>query len=62
LEKVEIPLAVIPTEFPPPIFVVAASVFMFLSSAALSSRELFRAIYIVIFRSNIRRWAKESIK
>jgi hypothetical protein len=50
LEKVEIPPAATPAEFPPPIFAAAASVFVFRSSAVVSSRELFGAIYIVIFR------------
>jgi hypothetical protein len=46
LEKVEIPLAVIPPEFSPPIFFVVASDFVFLSlCGALLPRTLRGHIY-----------------
>jgi hypothetical protein len=59
LEKVEIPLAVIPAEFPPPIFSTAATVLVFLSFCdALLPRTLRDHIYSD-FLGKIRWFAKE---
>ena len=58
LEKVEIPPAAAPAEFPPPIFAAAASVFVFRCFYGALLKETLGDIYIGVFRSNEVGWLK----
>jgi predicted lysophospholipase L1 biosynthesis ABC-type transport system permease subunit len=50
LEKVDIPPAVAPAEFPPQVFAAAASILVFLSLGGSPLKETLGVIYIGVFR------------